>query len=349
MRASLSNRAPIAGALLAIAALSACIDDADSPRLGAYSERLGEGIWVIADVGDFNGDGMSDLLWNNPGKSLMAIWLMAGTELLLPGEPIPGPPGVEWNAAWASDFNADGMADVRWYNDVDESTTIWLMTATELFMPGQTIPGPLGDGWTRVLSLDFDGDSMADLLWRNTVTHGAEVWLMNGTKVLLKGPEIPPPLGDGWIASNAGDFNADGMVDVVWHNPTTSCFSITLMNATMPLLRGPMLPGPLGDGWTPVIGIDFNADGMADMLWYNATRQVVAVWLMAGTELLFPGPEIPAPPGADWSPVSAGDLDFDGMTDVVWQDAAAHRFSVWLMAGTGVLVRGPEIPGLGGP
>jgi len=241
------------------------------------------------------------------------------------------------------------MVDVSWYSDDDKATAIWLMTATEVLLPGQFIPGPPGDDWTRVWSSDFSGDTMADLFWRNRVTQDVAVWLMNGTELFLAGPEIPPPLGAGWTATNTGDYNGDGMVDVFWHNPTTSSFSVTLMNATAPLLRGPALPSPLGDGWAPINAQEFNADGMTDMLWYNATTRSMAICLMAGTELLLVGPEIPAPPGDGWILAPAGDFNADGLGDVLWENPAAHLFSIWLMAGTEVLLRGPELPGLGGP
>ena len=341
---SVATGAGIAVALLATAALSGCIDDADWPRLGTHREGLGEGIWVIADGGDFNLDGMTDLLWNDPGHSLMTVWLMAGTGLLLPGEQIHGPPGVEWNAAWASDFNADGMADVRWYNNTNESTAIWLMNGTERYLPGQIIPGPAGGDWTRLASSDFNADGMADLIWRNTVTHAIEVWLMQGTTVVLKGPEIPPP-GLDWIARSTGDFNADGMADVFWYNPTTSQYSIEWMSSTVPLLLGPPRFGPPGDGWAPGIGTDYNTDGIIDLLWYNATTQDVAPWLMAGTDVLLPGLEIPAPPGDGWVPAATGDFNADGMADIAWQNPVERRILIWLMAGTKVLLRGPEIPG----
>ena len=46
-----------------------------------------------------------------------------------------------------------------------------------------------------------------------------------------------------------------------------------------------------------VIAADFNADGMADVLWYNEGTRAITVWLMAGNDLLLAGPEIPALPG----------------------------------------------------
>jgi hypothetical protein len=84
---------------------------------------------------------------------------------------------------------------------------------------------------------------------------------------------------------------------------------------------------------------------MADILWYNSTRHTIAIWLMAGTEVLLPGPEIPAPPGDGWLPTTASDVNADGMADVMWQNPAGRRFALWLMTGTQVLLRGAESPG----
>jgi FG-GAP repeat len=39
--------------------------------------------WVVASTGDFNGDGMSDILWRNSNGDL-GIWLMNGTQTLSP-------------------------------------------------------------------------------------------------------------------------------------------------------------------------------------------------------------------------------------------------------------------------
>ena len=37
--------------------------------------------WTIAEVGDFNGDGYSDILWRNTNGDV-AIWFMNGTRVV---------------------------------------------------------------------------------------------------------------------------------------------------------------------------------------------------------------------------------------------------------------------------
>ena len=345
----LADRGGIAAVLVATQALSACVGDADDPRWWGDRERLGEDAWIIKGVGDFNADGATDLLWSNTDKSQMAVWLMAATHVLSPGAPVSGPSGDAWRAVWATDFNADGMSDVRWYNAKSRETSIFLMAGTELLVPGPVFPGPQGDGWGRVTSLDVNADFMADLAWHNALTDAVKIWLMNGTTVLLKGPEFYSPLGHEWTALAVGDFNADGMDDLLWNDAATGAISIGLMNGTASLPQGKVIPGPAGSGWRVVLATDFNADGMADVLWYNLITRGMEVWLMSGTELFLAGPEIPAPPGSGWALVIAGDFNADGRADVIWDNTEIHRCAVWLMNGTEVLLRGAEIPRLTAP
>ena len=82
---------------------------------------------------------------------------------------------------------------------------------------------------------------------------------------------------------------------MIWSNSTHGSMAVWLMNGTQLLAAGPEIPGPAGPGWSVVYAEDFNLDGMADALWQNTTTPRMAVWLMAGTQLLAPGPEIPGP------------------------------------------------------
>jgi hypothetical protein len=256
---SVANRIKIAGILAASSALVECTGNLDGgtngpaagrapPSLEAAKERLTGGGWKVIGAGDYNFDGMADVLWNDPGKNTIAVWLMHGTQLLSPGPVIPGPFGDGWIPRKPADFNADGMRDVLWSNPGKGSMAAWLMNGTQLLLPGPEIPGPLGDGWSAVRAADFNFDGTADVLWSNPGKNAMAVWLMRGTQVLLPGAEIPGPSGAGWSLVHAADFNFDGMADAIWQNTTTNRMAVWLMSGTHLLLPGPEIPGPADSG-----------------------------------------------------------------------------------------------------
>ncbi|WP_437323442.1 FG-GAP repeat domain-containing protein [Sorangium sp. So ce381] len=257
---------------------------------------IGDG-WTAISAGDFNEDHMADVFWYNSPRNLIAIWLMNGGQLLAPGPVIPGPIGDGWVAVTsAADFNSDGMNDVVLNNPRQNLMTVWLMNGSQLLAPGPAIPGPIGDGWIASSTADFNVDGMADVLWNNPRRNLMAVWLMNGTQLLAPGPNIPGPIGDGWVTITAFDFNVDGMADVLWHNAGQNLMAVWLMDGSQLLAPGPNIPGPSGHGWVPAQGAaDFNFDGTADVLWNNAAQNLMAVWLMDGSQLLAPGPNIPGP------------------------------------------------------
>jgi len=150
----------------------------------------------------------------------------------------------------------------------------------------------------------------------------------------------------GWKIVQGADFNRDGLGDMLWNDARTNQIAVDLMEGSRLLARGPLIAGPRGDGWAAVTGADFNADGMNDVLWFNASTNRMAVWLMDGTQVLATGPEIPGPAGQGWTAVTAVDTNLDGMADVVWQSTAG-QMAIWLMEGTQLLAPGPDLPGPG--
>jgi hypothetical protein len=325
----------------------ACSDRSAPESVGGSAEASGAGAagWTLVQTADFNHDGLQDVLWNERGTNHQIVWLMRGTGVLEAGPEIPGPLGDGWIAATAGDFNFDGMADVHWYNAGTNRMAMWLMNGAGIRELGPEIPGPLGGGWIAATAGDFNLDGMADLLWYNPASNRAAVWLIEGTGVLAQGPEMPGPAGTGWTAVTGADFNLDGMADVLWYNPTTNRMAVWLMNGTALLAPGPEIPGPPGDGWNAITAADFNRDGMADVIWHNPTTNRMAVWLMNGTALLAPGPEIPGPRGDDWKIAYAGDMDGDGLADAVWVNTSLKAMAVWTMNGTRVLTQGAVLPG----
>lgn len=102
---SVVNRIKIAGILAASAALVECTGALDGgangsasgrapPSLGAAKESLTGGGWKVIGAGDYNFDGMADAIWQNTTTNRIAVWLMSGTKLLLPGPEVPGPADI---------------------------------------------------------------------------------------------------------------------------------------------------------------------------------------------------------------------------------------------------------------
>ena len=166
---------------------------------------------------------------------------------------------------------------------------------------------------------------------------------MRGTEPSVRGPEIPGPSGD-WLSVPAIDFDGDGMADALWYNPTTRRMAVWRMHGTVPFVVGPEIPGPSGGGWRASLARDFDGDGLADVLWYDAGADRTAVWLMRGTAVRARGPELPAPSGGFYL-AAANDMNGDLMADDVLvqpQDRARDDLADARIAHSGA---GPRNPG----
>jgi hypothetical protein len=135
--------------------------------------------WSIAGVGDFDGDGYSDILWRN-ADSTIAIWRMDGTSFLGGGSVYT--PGTGWNVAGVGDFNGDDKSDIL-FQDTTGKVAVWLMDGTTV-LNAATIANGTG-GWHVASIGDYNADRKSDILWRHDPVAGQswselKVWTMDG-------------------------------------------------------------------------------------------------------------------------------------------------------------------------
>ena len=153
--------------------------------------------WKEIGTGDFNGDGRSDILWQN-ANGQAAIWEMNGTNVI-GSALVGGNPGPSWKAIGTGDFNGDGKSDILWQN-ANGQAAIWEMNGTNVIGSASVGANP-GPSWELIGARDINGDGLSDLLWQNANGQAA-VWEMSGTHVLGSASVGANP-GPSWHAVKA--------------------------------------------------------------------------------------------------------------------------------------------------
>jgi hypothetical protein len=88
--------------------------------------------WNIAGVGDFNGDGVSDILWRELTGGGVAIWTMKNDGTIGSITGIGSLPLALWQVAETGDFDGDGKSDILWYATGNGGVGLWLMNGTTI-------------------------------------------------------------------------------------------------------------------------------------------------------------------------------------------------------------------------
>lgn len=192
-----------------------------------YSTTVADVRWKIAALGDFDGDGVTDILWKNTASGAHDVWLMAGLALKQQRQ-IYVEPNLAWQVVGAGDFNGDGRDDILWRNTATGQNYILFMNGASIQSAGYT--QTVSDlAWGVAAINDFDGDGYADIYWRNKTTGANHLWFMNGTSLARVNSAVYQESNQAWAVVNSGDYNGDGYADVLWRNSSTGQNYMQLM------------------------------------------------------------------------------------------------------------------------
>jgi hypothetical protein len=111
--------------------------------------------WHVEGVGDFNGDGNSDVLWRQDGSGQVYVWEMNGQQVQAEGAVAHAPVTSDWHVESVNDFNGDGNSDVLWRQDGSGQVYVWQMNGQQVQAEGAVAHAPVTSDWHVFSDLNF--------------------------------------------------------------------------------------------------------------------------------------------------------------------------------------------------
>jgi len=275
---------------------------------------------------DRNGDGFNDLLATNTAGDLI-YYAGNGHGSLYPGRVI----GKGWNTVGsittAGDLNGDKVPDLL---ATRKSDGVQLMYAG--VAGGSLRAGVLwGRGWGSfspvVGGSDLDGDKYPDLFARSG--GGMSTYSSDAGGHMVRSIRWGAGWGTYTQLSTGADWNGDGVADLLAVNPAASGGRLLLYAGTGTRdfqTRPAAFPTVPGANLVRLIG-DVNGDGYVDAVARigGATNTLVLLRGQAGSTFA-----APVKVGAGWNVFNliepAGDVDYDGVPDLMARDAGGSLF-----------------------
>jgi uncharacterized membrane protein len=294
--------------------------------VNSQTPAVGVEPWAVA-VGDFNGDGIPDLVVANQSSNTVTILLGNGDGTFKATAASPQT-GTSPYAVAVGDFNNDGKADLAVANLNSNSLTILLGNGDGTFTPSPMSP-QTGAGPVSIAVQDFNGDGVQDLAVSNTSDNTLTILLGNGDGTFTASP-VNPQTGNNPKTVVAGDFNGDGIPDLAVVNYWANTVTVLLGNGDGTFAAA---PSP-STGYSPsslVIG-DFNGDGKLDLAVVNGSSQTVTI-LLGNGDGTFAAAAASPQTGPSPLSIAVGDFNGDGESDL----AVANEFgsTVTILLGNG--------------
>jgi uncharacterized delta-60 repeat protein len=279
-------------------------------------------------AGDFNGDGISDLVTanvNNGNISGNVSVLLSGggtststsTTNFDVGSSAP-------SFVTVGDFNGDGKSDLVTANSFSNDVSVLLGNGKGSF--GTPIKSMVGSSPNSIAVSDFNGDGKSDL----AVIHaGKQVSIVIGNGDGSFGTPTNFELGVGVLNAESvivGDFNGDGKFDVATANLGTDNISVLLAaknggfeTSNFTNFKVGTLPNSIAVG-------DLNGDGKSDLV--TANLDSTASVLLGNGDGSFGSATNIGVGGLEAKAVKIGDFDGDGKADLATANFSSNNISV---------------------
>jgi hypothetical protein len=284
------------------------IGDARAGQIVRY-----DATWRVAANVDMNGDRVRDFVYTRDGEiRVLTVGQLNGQTATVEADreykfsanfgSLSGQaarPFAGWELVGVEDMSGDGQRDFVFYSRQFDRTVIWMTDTAGTIVSGAVVtsaarPGGQETGapfaWNVQAIGDFTGDGKVDMLWRNDQDL-VVLWELDGT-VLRTGPglktQLLPSIGSSFKVRGVGDFNGDGIQDILWRDQSGNVNRIWTFGADGKRTEV-LLLSATNSQWEIGGVADLNGDGTTDLIWRNNQENNVVVWNIRDAALFGPG------------------------------------------------------------
>jgi hypothetical protein len=271
----------------------------------------GDALFAIG-VGDFNGDGYSDLAVADWSHDVARILLGNGDGTFQVGQPLevgPGPAAVA-----VGDFNGDRHQDLVTGNGGGNTVSVLLGDGQGTFLTAPDLE-PGRQPWAVAVG-DFNGDGQQDLAVTYTApSTTVSVLLGNGDGTFQAAQDYSVGDGAAPFALTVGDFNNDGIPDLATANRGTNpSISVFLGNGDGTFKPAQNTPLPPNSFTQNLTAGDFDRDGVLDLAVTNPLRNSVSI-LRGNGDGTFQAPQEISVANSPFA-LAVDDFNGDGIADL---------------------------------
>ena len=305
------------------------------------------------EISDFNNDGFPDLAVTSETDSNVTILLGNGKGDFISANNSPFYAGPLPNDIAVADFNNDGNMDLAIANHEKQYLTVLLGNRKGNFTPANNSPfRTRGIQHTHgVATGDFNNDGRLDLAtdsWGNDqieVLFGDSLSLFKSQSLFFKVGKRP------YQRLRAADLNNDGIDDIVTTNTEGNNVTVLLANGKGGFNEAVGSPFACGDSPFGIAIGDVNADGKSDLAIINSPRSMakdkgkngMTVLLGNGNGKFTMVKGSPYESGEIPNRIAIGDVNGDGVNDVVTSDNGSNMIYLFIMTKNGAVSSQPAI------